>query len=99
MKLYKTKQGIIVENENDFFLLENEDWDGFINDDSLFQKMKEKIKGRTPSQSNLIANILPPVGSRQELWACGVTYLRSKIGRQQESKDAGGGDLMIDQGI
>ena len=28
-----------------------------------------------------------------ELWACGVTYLRSKIGRQEESKDAGGGDF------
>ncbi|HEX6180257.1 MAG TPA: fumarylacetoacetate hydrolase family protein, partial [Chitinophagaceae bacterium] len=36
---------------------------------------------------------LAPVGSKQELWACGVTYLRSKIGRQEESKDAGGGDF------
>ena len=36
--------------------------------------------------------ILPPVGN-QELWACGVTYLRSKIGRQEESKDGGGGDF------
>jgi 2-dehydro-3-deoxy-D-arabinonate dehydratase len=27
------------------------------------------------------------------LWACGVTYLRSKIGRQEESKEAGGGDF------
>ncbi len=36
---------------------------------------------------------MAPVGSNQELWACGVTYLRSKIGRQEESKDAGGGDF------
>ena len=28
--------------------------------------------------------ILAPVGN-QELWACGVTYLRSKEGRQEES--------------
>jgi hypothetical protein len=28
-KLYKTKQGIIVENENDFFRFDNEDWDAF----------------------------------------------------------------------
>jgi 2-dehydro-3-deoxy-D-arabinonate dehydratase len=55
--------------------------------------MKEKIKNLAPSQNNLIDNILAPVGSRQELWACGVTYLRSKIGRQEESKDAGGGDF------
>jgi 2-dehydro-3-deoxy-D-arabinonate dehydratase len=31
--------------------------------------------------------------SKQELWACGVTYFRSKVGRQEESKAAGGGDF------
>jgi 2-dehydro-3-deoxy-D-arabinonate dehydratase len=41
----------------------------------------------------LTVGLLAPIGSRQELWACGVTYLRSKIGRQEESKDAGGGDF------
>ena len=92
MKLYKTKQGIVIENENVFYLLENEDWDTFINDDNLLKKITEKIKGLTPSQ-NFPGNILTPVGSKQELWACGVTYLRSKIGRQEESKDAGGGDF------
>jgi 2-dehydro-3-deoxy-D-arabinonate dehydratase len=93
MRLYKTKQGIVIDDENKFYLLQNEDWDRFVNDDSLFKKMKEKIKNLAPSQNNLIENILAPVGSRQELWACGVTYLRSKIGRQEESKDAGGGDF------
>ena len=93
MKLYKTKQGIVIENENGSYLLPNEDWDSFVNDDALSQKMKEKIRTLSPSQTNIIENILPPVGSRQELWACGVTYLKSKIGRQEESKDAGGGDF------
>lgn len=92
MKLYKTKQGIAVENENGFYLLSNEDWDAFINDDALFEKTKEKIQKLSPSQTSL-QNILAPIGSRQELWACGVTYLKSKIGRQEESKDAGGGDF------
>ncbi|MCU7552287.1 hypothetical protein OCK74_24420 [Chitinophagaceae bacterium LB-8] len=42
----------------------------------------------------IFATLFPaPIGSKQELWACGVTYLRSKIGRQEESKDAGGGDF------
>lgn len=92
MKLYKTKQAIVIENENGFYFLENEKWDEFINDDKLFQKMKEKIKGLSSSQNNP-NDILAPIGSGQELWACGVTYLRSKIGRQEESKDAGGGDF------
>ena len=92
MKLYKTKQGIAIENGNGFYSLENEDWDRFVNDDALLHKMNEKIKNLSPSQ-NIPNDILAPVGSKQELWACGVTYLRSKIGRQEESKDAGGGDF------
>lgn len=92
MRLYKTKQGIVIENEGEFYLLENEDWDSFVNDDALFEKMKEKIKNLSPSK-NTLNGTLAPIGSRQELWACGVTYLRSKIGRQEESKDAGGGDF------
>jgi 2-dehydro-3-deoxy-D-arabinonate dehydratase len=35
---------------------------------------------------------MPPINA-QELWACGVTYFRSKVGRQEESKAAGGGDF------
>ncbi len=62
------------------------------NDDGLFEKMKEKIKDLSPSQ-NHPNDILAPIATGQELWACGVTYLRSKIGRQEESKDAGGGDF------
>jgi 2-dehydro-3-deoxy-D-arabinonate dehydratase len=33
-----------------------------------------------------------PIGS-QEVWAAGVTYLRSKAARMEESKDAGGGSF------
>jgi 2-dehydro-3-deoxy-D-arabinonate dehydratase len=92
MKLYKTKNGIAVENENGFYLLEQEDWDSFINDDNLFEKLQERTTGLYPS-GNPPRDILAPVGSRQEIWACGVTYLRSKIGRQEESKGAGGGEF------
>ena len=37
-------------------------------------------------------HLLPPVVN-QEVWASGVTYFRSKVGRQEESKGAGGGDF------
>jgi 2-dehydro-3-deoxy-D-arabinonate dehydratase len=93
MKLYKTKQGVVVENEKGFYSLKNEDWDTFVNDENLHKKISQKIKDILPSKNNLIENLFAPVGSKQELWACGVTYLRSKIGRQEESKDAGGGDF------
>ncbi|MBM3872719.1 MAG: 2-hydroxyhepta-2,4-diene-1,7-dioate isomerase [Verrucomicrobia bacterium] len=35
---------------------------------------------------------LAPVG-QQEIWAAGVTYLRSRTARMEESKDAGGGSF------
>jgi len=37
-------------------------------------------------------DLLPPIKS-QEIWASGVTYYNSKLGRQEESKEAGGGDF------
>jgi hypothetical protein len=38
MKLYKTKAGIVIEKDGQFFLVGDENWDSFINDDTLFQK-------------------------------------------------------------
>lgn len=92
MKIYKTKTGIIIEHEEQLRLLRNEDWDSFINDDDLYAKAKRIVETQKLPSPHNIGEILPAIGL-QELWACGVTYLRSKIGRQEESKDAGGGDF------
>ncbi len=92
MKLYKTKEGIIVEHNQAYHFLDRRDWDTFINDDDLYEKI-ERIVQSVPATENVsFANLLAPVG-QQELWACGVTYYRSMVGRQEESKDAGGGDF------
>jgi len=91
MKVYKTIPGIVIQKENKFYLVD-QDWDSFISDDSLFQKIGSLIPSLMAKGNELITELLPPIGN-QELWACGVTYLRSKIGRQEESKDAGGGDF------
>lgn len=93
MKIYKTKAGVVIENKEQFYLSENENWDEFINDDHLLQKAESIITKSASGTNKLVNELLPPIGSQQELWACGVTYLRSKIGRQEESKDAGGGDF------
>ena len=46
-----------------------------------------------PSGSEIIANeLLAPI-QNQEIWASGVTYYRSRVGRQEESKESGGGDF------
>ena len=38
------------------------------------------------------AGLLPPIGA-QEVWAAGVTYLRSRTARMEESAAAGGADF------
>ena len=93
MKLYKTTSGIIIEKDETLFLLKENNWDAFINDDDLFQKMERLTRTLSSTGKPVPVNeILAPLGS-QELWACGVTYLRSKVGRQEESKASGGADF------
>lgn len=93
MKLYKTTKGIVIAKGEKFFLLQNEDWSSFINDDNLLQKARNLTATLPEGDEGLIAELLPSIGSQQELWACGVTYLRSKVGRQEESKASGGADF------
>lgn len=94
MKLYKTKNGIIIESKEGLFEADIADWDSFINDDNLLKKITTLLSsGNTIKTDSIIqSQIVAPVG-KQELWACGVTYLRSKVGRQEESKAAGGADF------
>ena len=92
MKLYKTKEGILIEKENNTYLFKEQDWDTFINDDNLLEKVEALIQILQKSAPVNLSDILAPI-QNQELWACGVTYLRSKVGRQEESKAAGGSDF------
>lgn len=94
MKLYKTSNGIIIESKDGLYEADIKDWDSFINDDKLEKKLTELLASGNVIQTDSIdqSQIEAPIG-KQELWACGVTYLRSKVGRQEESKDSGGADF------
>jgi 2-dehydro-3-deoxy-D-arabinonate dehydratase len=92
MKLYKTKNGVVVEAAGNYYPV-NATWDELVNDDEVLQKITELIATVPAGNNTLINELLPPIGNQQELWACGVTYLRSKVGRQEESKMSGGADF------
>ena len=93
MKLFKTSAGIVIEKESNYFLVADENWDTFINDDDVFEKATTLTATLPSGDKKLIETTLPPMGSNQELWACGVTYYRSMVGRQEESKASGGADF------
>ncbi|MEO6637019.1 MAG: fumarylacetoacetate hydrolase family protein [Ginsengibacter sp.] len=92
MKLYNSKNGTVIESGGKFYP-SDADWGTLINDDGALQVASDLIQNISAGDSSLIKELLPVIGDKQELWACGVTYLRSKVGRQEESKDAGGGDF------
>ncbi len=91
MKLYRTTAGIAVEAGEDMFLLHEKNWDACINRDGLHGLLQAEIRELAPLDGNWLASqtILAPIQS-QEIWAAGVTYLRSRNARMEESKEAGG---------
>jgi 2-dehydro-3-deoxy-D-arabinonate dehydratase len=94
MKAFKTNQGVLIQNDNKFYLTDME-WDSFIADDDIYdhtQSLISKLEPIENSGSILESGLMPPVG-RQEIWASGVTYYKSREARIEESKDAGGGDF------
>ena len=93
MKLYRVKDGAIIQDETSSFLFET-DWDNLINRGDLFRYLHGLLDtSRLPSvDGDFRDQILAPIVS-QEVWAAGVTYYRSRTARIEESQDAGGGDF------
>lgn len=94
MKLYRTQQGIVIEKAKSLYPVRDRKWDDFLNDDRLYEKMLQVTQtvSPAPNAGDLLQDLLAPIGS-QEIWASGVTYFRSKVGRQEESKGSGGGEF------
>lgn len=91
MKIYKTDKAIVLQHDGQCFISNETNWDAFINRDELYQLLLEEIKHLDPLSINFLETqkILAPIGS-QEVWAAGVTYLRSKVARMEESEESGG---------
>lgn len=95
MKIYKTHKGIVIEHKEQLYRPAQSDWDALINRPRLFESITKELTGATPDpllEAEIQTQLMAPVGN-QEIWASGVTYMRSREARMEESKDAGGGDF------
>ncbi|MCA0365659.1 MAG: fumarylacetoacetate hydrolase family protein [Bacteroidetes bacterium] len=92
MKIFNTNIGPVIQSEQSYFIVSDLTFDQLINQENLFSFLKNYISKTSESNINLNDILLAPIVS-QEIWASGVTYLRSKNARMEESKDAGGGDF------
>src|ERR1700742_2976706 len=93
MKLFKTKQGNVVEHGNQYYRIALP-WDELINRDGLHHYLQTHVQHAellSPAQAGALLNsqLEAPIGA-QEVWAAGVTYLRSRDARMEESKESGG---------
>jgi 2-dehydro-3-deoxy-D-arabinonate dehydratase len=89
MKLYRTANGIFVEENERYYLLPIAGWDDLIRGEDLHERVRLATSGQ-PANGFDSSKVLAPIVS-QEVWAAGVTYFRSRNARMEESKDAGGG--------
>jgi 2-dehydro-3-deoxy-D-arabinonate dehydratase len=94
VKLYRTLSGNILEHGNECYLI-NQGWNEIVNRDNLYGYM-ENILASTNAISDghrlINENLFAPIGD-QEVWAAGVTYLRSKTARMEESSISGSGSF------
>jgi len=91
MKLYRTRNGVVVEDADRFYEIQASSWDEIVVREDLPAYLSGRI-GQTQATDLPPQDLLPPIGN-QEVWAAGVTYYRSRNARMEESKSAGGGDF------
>jgi 2-dehydro-3-deoxy-D-arabinonate dehydratase len=93
MKLYKTKKAILLAHDNKYYQL-HQPWDELINRGNLHHYLQSMLNNAdilisTEADALLNSQLCAPIGS-QEVWAAGVTYLRSRDARMEESAASGG---------
>ncbi|MGB5555890.1 MAG: fumarylacetoacetate hydrolase family protein [Flavobacteriaceae bacterium] len=91
MKIFKTDRGAVVAFEGAYYQKSEIDWNRFVNRKNLHQTIKQELTEFSSLKTfDANSHAIAPIQA-QEIWASGVTYMRSKEARMEESKDAGGG--------
>lgn len=93
MRLYRTREGVIVEcNETSYLLKTN--WDQIFLEADVRNYLEQLIDSSQGSvvTDDFATGVQAPIEA-QEVWAAGVTYFRSRTARMEESRTSGGGDF------
>ena len=92
MKLYRTARSVVLEEDNRLYALEGVEWDSLCCTEDLASHLRKLMAASGPIETMSLQGLLAPIG-HQEVWAAGVTYLRSRTARMEESQVAAGGDF------
>lgn len=86
--VYRTTNGLVAQRGEEFLQLAESSLDTLFCQADPAAWLQEKLQTAAPISKP--TGWLAPI-QNQEVWASGVTYLRSRDARIEESKDAGGG--------
>jgi 2-dehydro-3-deoxy-D-arabinonate dehydratase len=90
MKIFRLGSSVVIEDQQGNQYLKNvAGCDEYINRDDLYAFLQKETASAQPLVNSIEEPVLHPVVG-QEVWAAGVTYLRSRDARKEESKDSGG---------
>ncbi len=93
MKLFKADGAVLLQTASAEYKVENLSWDALVNQENLYDFLAAYAITNEPIASTIDSKQLEaPIGS-QEIWAAGVTYLRSKEARMDEAKESGAADF------
>ena len=93
MMLYRTREGLVACPEADVSArLISTEWDRLASMTELESQLASAYATGRPLADFSVRDALVPL-QRQEVWAAGVTYYRSRDARMAESADAGGGSF------
>ncbi len=89
LKLYRTPHGWIVETERGHFLVPLDAGAALTARDDLVTYLSTLVRDAHETDASALDRLLPPI-DRQEVWAAGVTYFRSRTARMEESQVSAG---------
>jgi 2-dehydro-3-deoxy-D-arabinonate dehydratase len=91
IRLYSTASSLVLESAGNYFRAPAAfTIDGLFTSTDPVALTANALAQGTATTAPDAASLRAPLGN-QEIWAAGVTYLRSKTARMEESKDVGGG--------
>jgi 2-dehydro-3-deoxy-D-arabinonate dehydratase len=93
MKVFKTSGGIFILKENLVYKVRDYLWDELVNRDDLYVFLLELIRNALPSDQEIAGLLVQAPINKQEIWAAGVTYLRSREARIEEAQKSGAADF------
>lgn len=85
--VYRTADTLVAQRGDDFFRLRDCGFDDLFTHEHPARWLQDQLTNGSPVLA--AEQWLPPIGS-QEVWAAGVTYLRSRDARMDEARQSGG---------